>query len=91
MLFPDGGGGGGVIDKKTKYVCSNLTNTVIIVLEYFARNYTYNWMKNKNFQILEIGSFRSFSVKFILETVNDRGNPSTYNPFNKNTPKLDEK
>jgi hypothetical protein len=35
-------------------------------------------MRNKNFQILEIGTFRSLLVKFILEIVKDRGNPSTY-------------
>jgi hypothetical protein len=35
-------------------------------------------MRNKNFQILEIGTFRPLLVKFILEIVKDRGNPSTY-------------
>ena len=37
-----------------------------------------NWMKNKTFKILEICTFRSLSVKFISETVKDRGNPSTH-------------
>jgi hypothetical protein len=37
-----------------------------------------NWMKSKTFKILEIWTFRSLSVKFISETVKDRGNPSTY-------------
>jgi hypothetical protein len=35
-------------------------------------------MRNKNFQILEIGYFGPLSVKFISEIVKDRGNPSTY-------------
>ena len=35
-------------------------------------------MRNKNFQILEIGYFGLLSVKFISEIVKDRGNPSTY-------------
>jgi len=36
-------------------------------------------MKNKNFQILEIGTFRQpLSFKFVSETVKDRGNQSTY-------------
>jgi hypothetical protein len=58
-----------------------------------------NWMKIKTFTILEICTFRSLSVKFISETVKDRGNPSTfcrssqYNSFNNNkiTSKLEEK
>jgi hypothetical protein len=35
-------------------------------------------MKNKNFQILEIGTFRPLSIKFVSETVKDRGYQSTY-------------
>jgi len=35
-------------------------------------------MKNKTFKSLEIGAFRTLLVKFISETVKDRGNPSTY-------------
>jgi hypothetical protein len=35
-------------------------------------------MKNKNFQILEIGTFRPLLVKIISKTVKDRGNLSTY-------------
>ena len=35
-------------------------------------------MKNKNFQIMEIGTFRSLSTKFFSETVKDTGNLSTY-------------
>jgi len=35
-------------------------------------------MKNKTFKILEIGTFQTFSFKFISETVKDRGNPSAY-------------
>ena len=37
-----------------------------------------NWMENKTFKILEICTFRSLSVKFISETIKDRGNPLTY-------------
>jgi len=35
-------------------------------------------MENKNFQILEIGTFQPLSVKFISETVKDGGKLSTY-------------
>jgi hypothetical protein len=36
-------------------------------------------MKNKkNFQILEIGTFRPLSIKFIPEIVKDRGNSATH-------------
>jgi hypothetical protein len=39
-----------------------------------------NWMKNKNFQILEIGTFRPLSIEFVSKTAEDRfrKNPSTY-------------
>ena len=37
-----------------------------------------NWMKNKNFQILEIGTFQPLSVKLILETIKYRGHLLTY-------------
>jgi hypothetical protein len=33
-----------------------------------------NWMKNKNFQILEIGSFQPLSVTFTSKTIKDSGN-----------------
>jgi hypothetical protein len=41
-------------------------------------------MKNKHFQILEIGIFQSLLVKFIYKTVKDTENLSIYcrNPFN---------
>ena len=35
-------------------------------------------MKNKKVQILELGTFLHLSVEFILETVIDGGNKSTY-------------
>ena len=35
-------------------------------------------MKNKNFQILEIGTFQPLSVKFISEMVKDGGKLSKY-------------
>jgi hypothetical protein len=47
-------------------------------------------MENKNFQILDIATFQLLSVKFISETIKDRGNLPTYyrksqhNPFNNN-------
>jgi hypothetical protein len=36
------------------------------------------WMKNKNFQILEIGTFWPHLINFILETVKVRGSSPTY-------------
>jgi hypothetical protein len=33
--------------------------------------------KNENFQIFEIGTSQPLLVEFILNTVKDRGNPST--------------
>jgi hypothetical protein len=47
-------------------------------------------MENQNFQILDIATFQLLSVKFISETIKDRGNLPTYyrksqhNPFNNN-------
>jgi len=55
-------------------------------------------MNNKNFLILEIGTFQRLSLKIISEAVKYRGNPSTYyrnllNTFieQQKTSKLDEK
>ena len=55
--------------------------------------------ENKNFQILEIGTFRPLSVNLISETVEDRGHPPKYYQMlptqsiqqQKNRSKLDEK
>jgi len=35
-------------------------------------------MRNKNFQILEIGTVLPLSVKFVLEKVKEEGNPPIY-------------
>jgi hypothetical protein len=43
-----------------------------------VKNYNQIGWKCKTFKILEICTFRSLSVKFISETVKDRGSPWTY-------------
>jgi hypothetical protein len=70
-----------------------LSNLVVSEIPLYSTNYVNNrhrliWTlckkyiqigwKSKTFKILEIWTFWSFSVKFISETVKDRGNPSTY-------------
>ena len=70
-----------------------LSNLVVSTIPLCSTNYVNNrhrliWTlckkyiqigwKSKTFKILEIWTFRSLSVKFISETVKDRGNPSTY-------------
>jgi hypothetical protein len=76
--FPSIWGLNNLVVSEIPLYSTNYANNRHRLIWTLCKNYIQIGWKSKTFNILEIWTFRSLSVKFISETVKDRGNPSIY-------------